>query len=62
MNNAQQKGRYLETRLHNENGFVELTFFPNNKKKAFVENMKRIAKEFRLEIVWKKGKDEVLLL
>jgi len=54
MNNAQQKGRYLETRLHNENGFVELTFFPNNKKKAFVENMKQIAKEFRLEIVWKK--------
>lgn len=62
MNNAQQKGRYLETCLHNEKGFVELTFFPNNKKKSFVENMKRIAKEFHLEIFWKKGKDEVLLL
>ena len=32
-------------------------YFPNNKRKAFVENMKRVAKEFHLEVIWKKSKD-----
>lgn len=31
MNNAKQKGIFLETCLKESNGFVELTVFPNNK-------------------------------
>lgn len=37
-------------------------YLPNNKQKAFVENMKRIAKEFHLEVVWKENKDAMFLL
>lgn len=53
MNKAQQKGIFLETCLKESNGFVELTVFQNNKRKAFVENIKQVAKEFHLEVIWK---------
>lgn len=33
-------------------------YVPTEKQKCFIENMKRIAKEFHLEIVWKQNKDE----
>lgn len=62
MNKAQQKGIFLETCLKESNGFVELTVFQNNKRKAFVENIKQIAKEFHLEVIWKKHKDAMFLL
>lgn len=53
MNNAELKGKYLETVLYQEGRHVTLEFFPNNKHKAFVCNMKRIAKEFHLKVIWK---------
>lgn len=62
MNKAQQKGIFLETCLKESNGFVELTVFPNNKRKAFVENIKQVAKEFHLEVIWKEHKDAMFLL
>lgn len=36
-------------------------YLPNNKQKAFVENMKRVAKEFHLEVIWKEHKDAMFL-
>lgn len=62
MNEARQKGQFLETCLYEKNGFVEHTFFPNNKRKAFVENIKQVAKEFHLEVIWKEHKDAMFLL
>ena len=62
MNKAQQKGIFLETCLKESNGFVELTVFPNKKRKAFVENIKQVAKEFHLEVIWKEHKDAMFLL
>lgn len=59
---AELKGKYLETVLHQNGDFVSLEFFPNDKRKAFVENMKRIAKEFHLEVIWKEHKDAMFLL
>lgn len=50
MNNAEQKGRFLEMCLH-QNFPPGPDYFPNNKRKAFVENMKRVAKEFHLEVI-----------
>ena len=62
MNKAQQKGIFLEPCLKESNGFVELTVFPNKKRKAFVENIKQVAKEFHLEVIWKEHKDAMFLL
>lgn len=49
MNNAELKGKYIETVLYQEGRHVT----PNNKRKAFVLNMMRIAKEFHLKVIWK---------
>lgn len=57
MNNARLQGIYYETCLREQNNFPIQEYFPNDKRKAFVENMKRIAKEFHLEVIWKKSKD-----
>ena len=62
MKNAELKGKFLETVLNQEGDHVTLEFFPNNKRRAFVENMKRIAKEFHLEVIWKEHKDAMFLL
>lgn len=61
MNNAEQKGRFLEICLH-QNFPPGPDYFPNNKQKAFVENIKRVAKEFYLEVIWKEHKDAMFLL
>lgn len=52
MNNAELKGKYLETVLYQEGRHVTLEFLPSKKRKAFVLNMIRIAKEFHLKVIW----------
>ena len=57
----EQKGRFLEIVLHDEKRDTCPEYFPSDNHKAFVNNMRSIAKKFHLEVVWKQ-KDEVYLL
>lgn len=52
MNNAELKGKYLEIVIRQEGNNNTLEFLPSKKRKAFVLNMIRIAKEFHLKVIW----------